>query len=38
MSGLTETLESVAEEGVRLATAAHDAGLSLRLLGGVAVW
>jgi hypothetical protein len=38
MSGSTQTLESVAEEGVRLATAAHDAGLSLRLLGGVAVW
>lgn len=38
MSESAQTLESVAEEGVRLATAAHDAGLRLRLLGGVAVW
>ena len=38
MSPSSQTLESVAEEGVRLATAARDAGLSLRLLGGVAVW
>jgi hypothetical protein len=33
-----QTLESVAEEGVRLATAAREADLRLRLLGGVAVW
>lgn len=32
------TLDNVAEEGVRLATAAHHAGLELRLLGGVAIW
>lgn len=38
MSHSAQTLESVAEEGVRLATAARDAGVSLRLLGGVAVW
>lgn len=38
MSPSVQTLESVAEEGVRLATAARDAGLRLRLLGGVAVW
>ena len=31
-------LDDVAEEGRRLAVAAHDAGLSLRLLGGVAIW
>lgn len=31
-------LDDVAEEGRRLATAARDAGLGLRLLGGVAVW
>ncbi len=34
----SQTLEGVAEEGVRLATAAREAGLRLRLLGGVAVW
>lgn len=38
MSDPVQTLDSVAEEGVRLATDAHEAGLSLRLLGGVAVW
>jgi hypothetical protein len=38
MSESAKTLGSVAEEGVRLATAAREAGLSLRLLGGVAVW
>ena len=38
MSDPAQTLESVAEEGVRLATAARDAGMRLRLLGGVAVW
>jgi hypothetical protein len=38
MSTASQTLDSVAEEGVRLAAAARDAGLSLRLLGGVAVW
>ncbi len=38
MSDSAQTLESVAEEGVRLALAARDAGLRLRLLGGVAVW
>jgi hypothetical protein len=32
------TLENVAEEGRRLARAARDAGLGLRLLGGVAIW
>ena len=35
---MTEILEDVAEEGRRLATAAHTRELSLRLLGGVAVW
>jgi hypothetical protein len=34
----TQTLESVAQEGQRLATSARDADLQLRLLGGVAVW
>jgi hypothetical protein len=34
----TQTLESVAQEGQRLATLARDADLQLRLLGGVAVW
>lgn len=34
----TQTLEDVAEEGRRLAAAAADADLPLRLLGGVAVW
>lgn len=38
MSDSVQTLDSVAEEGVRLATAARDVGLRLRLLGGVAVW
>jgi hypothetical protein len=38
MSEPPPTLDSVAEEGVRLATAAREAGLALRLLGGVAVW
>jgi hypothetical protein len=38
MSHSAQTLESVAEEGVRLATAARDEELPLRLLGGVAVW
>ena len=38
MSDSLQTQESVADEGVRLATAARDSGLSLRLLGGVAVW
>jgi hypothetical protein len=38
MSDSPQTLESVAEEGVRLATAARQDQLSLRLLGGVAVW
>ena len=38
MSDSLQTEESVADEGVRLATAARDSGLSLRLLGGVAVW
>jgi hypothetical protein len=33
-----QTLDSVAEEGVRLAAAARDDGLGMRLLGGVAVW
>jgi hypothetical protein len=33
----TQTLDSVAEEGQRLATLARDADLQLRLLGGVAV-
>jgi hypothetical protein len=32
------TLESVAEEGRRLATAAQNADLQFRLIGGVAVW
>jgi hypothetical protein len=32
------TLQDAAQEGRRLATAAHAAGLPLRLLGGVAVW
>jgi hypothetical protein len=32
------TLDDVAEEGRRLAIAAHSEDLSLRLLGGVAVW
>src|ERR1700733_13383802 len=32
------TLQDAAEEGRRLATAAHRADLPLRLLGGVAVW
>lgn len=34
----SRSLEHVAEEGVRLATAAQQADLPLRLLGGVAVW
>ena len=38
MTEPAKTLDSVAEEGVRLATAAREVGLSLRLLGGVAVW
>jgi hypothetical protein len=38
MSDSVQTLDSVAEEGVRLATDAREAGLGLRLLGGVAVW
>jgi hypothetical protein len=38
VSDSLQTQESVADEGVRLATAARDSGLSLRLLGGVAVW
>jgi hypothetical protein len=38
MSESAQTLDSVAEEGVRLAAAARDDGLALRLLGGVAVW
>ena len=38
MSDSPQTLETVAEEGVRLASAARDEELSLRLLGGVAVW
>ncbi|MFL5862935.1 MAG: hypothetical protein ACJ780_19535 [Solirubrobacteraceae bacterium] len=38
MTDQLQTLPSVAEEGVRLATAARTPGLSLRLLGGVAVW
>ncbi len=37
-SAATQTLANVAEEGRRLAVAARDAGLALRLLGGVAVW
>jgi hypothetical protein len=37
-SASPHTLDNVAEEGVRLATAAHHGGLELRLLGGVAVW
>jgi hypothetical protein len=35
---LNRTLDDVAEEGRRLALAAHGDELSLRLLGGVAVW
>ena len=35
---MTEILDDVAEEGRRLAVAAHAQQLSLRLLGGVAVW
>jgi hypothetical protein len=35
---VNEILEDVAEEGRRLAVAAHTQELSLRLLGGVAVW
>jgi hypothetical protein len=31
-------LDDTAEEGVRLARAAHDAALPLRLFGGVAIW
>lgn len=38
MSDSLQTLDGVAEEGVRLATDARDQGLNLRLLGGVAVW
>ena len=38
MSDASQTLDSVAEEGARLAAAARDEGLTLRLLGGVAVW
>jgi hypothetical protein len=38
MTDAPQTLDSVAEEGLRLAGAAHADGLSLRLLGGVAVW
>jgi hypothetical protein len=38
MSDSVQTLDSVAKEGVRLATDAREAGLGLRLLGGVAVW
>ena len=40
MSGtpLNRTLDDVAEEGRRLAIAAQSQDLSLRLLGGVAVW
>lgn len=34
----TPTLEDIALEGQRLAVAARDAGVALRLLGGVAVW
>jgi hypothetical protein len=32
------TLDDVCEEGLRLAAAAEQAGLPLRLMGGVAVW
>jgi hypothetical protein len=32
------TLEDVALEGQRLAVAARDQGVSLRLIGGVAIW
>jgi hypothetical protein len=38
MTDAPQTLDSVPEEGLRLATAAREEGLSLRLLGGVAVW
>jgi hypothetical protein len=38
MTDAQQTLDSVAEEGLRLAGDARDQGLSLRLLGGVAVW
>ena len=38
MTESPQTQERVADEGVRLASAARDSGLSLRLLGGVAVW
>ena len=38
MSNSPKTLEGVAEEGVRLAVAARDEELNLRLLGGVAIW
>jgi hypothetical protein len=38
MTDAQQTLDSVAEEGLRLAGAARGEGLSLRLLGGVAVW
>jgi hypothetical protein len=38
MRSVTEILEDVAAEGRRLALAAHARELSLRLLGGVAVW
>lgn len=35
---MSEILADVAEEGRRLAVAAREQGVSLRLLGGVAVW
>jgi hypothetical protein len=38
MRSVTEILDDIAEEGRRLAVAARADGLSLRLLGGVAVW
>jgi hypothetical protein len=38
MRSVSEILDDVAEEGRRLAVAAHEQGLTLRLLGGVAIW
>lgn len=37
-SASPQILDDVAQEGRRLAVAAREAGLSLRLLGGVAIW
>jgi hypothetical protein len=38
MRSMAEILDDVAEEGRRLAVAAREQGLTLRLLGGVAIW